>query len=107
MRRKFGNVPTRGKDSRREARRGAELRLLLKAGEITDLVEQPKWELIPAQYINGKCVERAVTYSADYSYRIKDQFEPIVEDCKGYPNDRWPIKRKLMLWVHGIRVREV
>ena len=30
-----------------------------------------------------------------------------VEDFKGMPNDRWPIKKALMAFVHGIYVREV
>ena len=70
-------------DSRREAKRAEELRLLLAAGEITELREQVTFELIPAQYepverygkrgqrlSDGRqCVEKACTYIADFVYR--------------------------------------
>lgn len=102
---KFGNVKTDGFDSKREARRAAELRLLERSGAISNLRFQVQYVLIPAQYEGGKCVERACTYEADFVYH-KDG-ETIVEDAKGFPNDRWPIKRKLMLFVHRVRVREV
>lgn len=93
-------------DSRREAERARILRLMQKAGEITDLKEQVKFELIPAQYINGKCAERAVTYIADFTYTDKNG-NLIVEDAKGVRTEKYIIKRKLMLYVHGIRVQEV
>lgn len=93
-------------DSRREAERARILRLMQKAGEITNLKEQVKFELIPAQYINGKCVERAVTYIADFTY-IDKSGNLIVEDAKGVRTEKYIIKRKLMLYVYGIRVQEV
>jgi hypothetical protein len=100
-RKKFGNVAAAGKDSKREARRADVLRLLAKSGEITELQEQIKYLLIPKQVGEREC-----TYTLDFQYRDK-LGEMVYEDVKGYPNDRWPIKRKLMLFVHGIRVREV
>lgn len=93
-------------DSRREAERARILRLMQKAGEITNLKEQVKFELIPAQYINGKCIERAVTYIADFTYTDKSG-NLIVEDAKGVRTEKYIIKRKLMLYVYGIRVQEV
>lgn len=95
-------------DSRREAERARILRLMQKAGEIADLKEQVKFELIPAQYINGKCAERAVTYIADFTYTDKSG-NLIVEDAKGegVRTEKYIIKRKLMLYVYGIRVQEV
>ncbi len=101
---KYGNVPTAGSASKRESRRAAELRLLERAGKIRNLREQVKFVLIPAQYINGKCVERACTYTADFVYEEGPRWDTICEDSKGYPNDRWAMKRKLMLQVHGFRV---
>lgn len=98
-------------DSRKEAARYAELVLLQKAGNISDLRLQVKYELIPAQYIDGKCAERAVSYKADFVY-IRDG-ETIVEDVKGYKDPKstayaqYTIKRKLMLQKYGIRIREV
>lgn len=88
-------------DSKKEARRYCELRLLCKAGEISNLCLQVKYELIPKQ--DG---ERAVYYLADFVYRDNDGNE-VVEDAKGMRTDVYRIKKKLMLWVHGIRIKEV
>ena len=99
-------------DSQKEAHRWQELRLLERAGKIADLRRQVRYELIPAQRINGKCVERAVCYYADFVYR-DERGHLIVEDVKGYRDPqnagyaKFVIKRKLMLWVHGIRVNEI
>lgn len=107
-RRKYGNIKTAGSDSKAEARRIAVLKLMERAGEISDLRTQVKYELIPAQYIGGKCVERAVTYYADAAYLDKDG-RPVVEDIKTKATitPQYVIKRKLMLWVHGVQVVEV
>lgn len=92
-------------DSIKEARRYQELLLLEKAGAITDLQLQVKFVLIPAQRIKGKVVERQCTYKADFVY--KENGETIVEDTKGFKTKEYIIKRKLMLHVHGIRIREI
>lgn len=55
-------------DSVKEYRRFCELRLLERAGAVTDLRRQVKFELIPAQRIDGKVVERACSYVADFVY---------------------------------------
>jgi hypothetical protein len=96
---KFGNEKTAGYDSKREARRAEELRLLESAGEISDLQDKPKFLLIPKQG-----AERAVHYIADFAYRRAGEL--VVEDCKGFRTDVYVIKRKLMLFVHGIAVLE-
>lgn len=93
-------------DSRREAQRYAELKLLERAGEITDLRTQVKYTLIPAQKKLSGGTERACTYTADFVYRDKSGRE-IVEDAKGMRTQQYIIRRKLMLWVHGIEVIEV
>lgn len=92
-------------DSKKEAYRWRELVLLQKAGQVTDLKRQVKYELIPSQRINGKVVERACTYVADFVY--KQNGKAVVEDTKGFKTKDYIIKRKLMLWVHGIRIVEV
>ena len=92
-------------DSRKEANRWCELALLQKAGQVTDLQRQVKYELIPSQRIDGKVAERACTYVADFVYR--ENGKTVVEDTKGFKTKDYIIKRKLMLWVHGIRVKEV
>lgn len=113
-------------DSRKEARRYAELRMLEKCGKISDLELQKSFELIPAQYEpstevykrgankgklkQGKCIEKAVTYKADFCY-IDENGYTVVEDTKGYKRGGaytvFVLKRKLMLFVHGIRIVEI
>lgn len=92
-------------DSKKEAQRYLELSLLQRAGIICDLELQKQYELIPAQRIGAKIVERAVKYKADFVY--KENGETVVEDTKGVKTKDYIIKRKLMLWVHGISIREV
>lgn len=96
-------------DSRKEASRYIYLKQQEKAGLISNLELQKKFVLIPKQTDGKKTVERECAYYADFVY-IKDG-ETIVEDVKGYRNGQayalFTIKRKLMLYVHGIRVKEV
>lgn len=92
-------------DSVKEYKRYCELSLLEKAGMVTDLERQVKFELIPSQKIDGKVVERPCSYVADFVYMENGQ--KVVEDTKGFRTKDYVIKRKLMLWVHGIRIREV
>lgn len=92
-------------DSIKECQRYCELKLMQRAGVISDLQMQVSFELIPSQRIDGKVVERAVNYIADFVY--KQDGQTVVEDTKGYKTPEYIIKRKLMLWVHGIRIREV
>lgn len=89
-------------DSKREAQRYAELCLLQREGKIQSLRRQVPFELIPKQ--EG---ERACTYVADFVYHIAGTGELVVEDAKGMRTDVYKIKRKLMLWRHGIKISEV
>lgn len=92
-------------DSAHERDRYAELKLLERAGAISDLKLQPVFELVPAIKENGRVVQRAVTYRADFSY-VKDG-RLVVEDAKGVKTDVYKIKKKLMRFVHGIVIEEV
>ena len=94
-------------DSKKEANRYKELLLLEKAGAIKDLRMQVKFTLIPAQRdeATGKVVERECSYKADFVYSEGDK--TVVEDVKGFRTKEYIIKRKLMLWRYGIRIREV
>ena len=92
-------------DSIKECQRYCELKLMQRAGVISDLRMQVSFELIPSQRIDGKVVERAVNYIADFVYQQDGQ--KVVEDTKGYKTPEYIIKRKLMLHVYGIRIREV
>lgn len=102
---KYHNKKQDGFDSRKEARRHQELLLLERAGQIHGLKTQVEYILIPAQYIDGKCVERSCKYYADFVYLQDGQL--VVEDAKGYRTKDYVIKRKLMLQKYGIRIREV
>ena len=93
-------------DSKKEAERWAQLRLLEKVGEITDLKRQVSFELIPSQKIGGKVVERACYYIADFVY-LDSKGHIVIEDAKGVRTKEYIIKRKLMLWVHGVHIHEV
>lgn len=104
---KYGNTKTAGKDSKREHLRGRHLALLARKGLISELQEQVRYELIPVQRgADGKVIERACTYIADYQYRDQDG-QLVVEDVKGVRTDVYVIKRKLMLERHGIQIKEV
>ena len=109
-------------DSQKEYKRYCELSLLQKAGAITDLQRQVKFVLIPAQYEtyerygkNGKrlkdgqkCVEKECSYYADYTY-IDSNGKTVVEDTKSKATKttEYIIKRKLMLYIHGIKINEI
>lgn len=105
-------------DSLKEGRRYKELKLLESRGLITSLELQKKFILIPAQSepdsigkrggrIKGKLIEREVAYYADFYYFDAMTQEWTVEDTKGMKTPEYIIKRKLMLWIHGIRIKEI
>lgn len=124
---KYGNkkVEYQGEvfDSKRECCRYMDLKLLETCGAISDLRRQVVYELIPAQRekstrvykkgrkkgqpIEGKIIEKAVTYIADFVYTDNAKGCEVVEDAKGMRTKDYIIKRKLMLYIHGIKVREV
>lgn len=92
-------------DSKKEARRYSELLLLERVGAIQGLQRQVKFELIPSQRYDGKVIERPCCYIADFVY--KENGNTVVEDTKGHRTRDYIIKRKLMLYLCGIRIREV
>lgn len=92
-------------DSSREYDRFCSLYLEEKAGLISDLRRQVRYELIPTQYVGGKLTERSCSYIADFVY--EQNGKTIVEDSKGFKTPEYIIKRKLMLYVHGIQIKEV
>lgn len=107
-------------DSRKEYRRWCELKMMEASGVISDLQRQVKYVLIPTQrepdtigkrggIHKGKMIEKEVAYIADFVYQSKG--ETIVEDVKGYKGGGayqvFKIKKKLMLWVHNIKIKEI
>ena len=117
-------------DSKGEWQRWLFLKDAERRGEIKDLQRQVKFILIPTQYRTEivhlktkdkevqRVAEREITYTADFVYMKKmgtastglgelEKWHRVVEDYKGYPNDRWPLKKSMMLYFHGISIREV
>lgn len=94
-------------DSKKEAHRYQQLKVLEAEGKIQALKMQVKFPLIPIQKdLSGKVIERAVSYVADFTYFTSDGIY-VVEDVKGVRTPEYIIKRKLMLHEHGIRIKEV
>ena len=116
---KYHNIPTVVDgirfSSKKEARRYQELKLLEKAGVISNLELQPRFEF----EINDKLLKyssgRKVTYFADFRYTelitLHSDFggayshQDIIEDVKGIQTPVFKLKAALMLAVHGIKVR--
>lgn len=102
-------------DSQKEANRHSVLKLMERSGKIQNLERQVKFVLIPAQYEpdtvgkrggvkRGKLLERECSYIADFVYT--ENGNRVVEDSKGFRTADYKIKKKLMLYVHGIRIKE-
>lgn len=81
-------------DSKLEANRYAELKVLEKAGIISQLQLQPAFELIPAFTKNGK-KHRATHYVADFMYYDNQEKKVKIEDTKGFETDVYKLKRKM------------
>ena len=108
-------------DSKKEMRRYSELKLLERAGEISDLKIQVPFLLLPDQYEpstevytrgehkgepkKGRLIEKSVQYIADFTYHDRGG-NYIVEDVKGKKTKEYIIKKKLMLYFHGVRIKE-
>jgi hypothetical protein len=92
--------------SGRERKRYEELVILQRIGAIRDLKTQTLFILIPRQMNGKKCIERPVTYKCDFDY-FDLEGKRHIEDSKGAKTQQYVIRRKLMLWVHGIRIEEV
>lgn len=103
-------------DSAKEWRRWIVLKAMEANGEISHLERQREFEIIPEQrepdtigpkggVHRGRLLERRVVYRADFCYM--KGFDLVVEDAKGFRTEAYIIKRKLMLQVHGIQVKEV
>lgn len=108
--------------SKKESERYLVLKSQERQGLIFDLQMQVPFVLIPAQYetvksitkrgkekISKKLIERECRYIADFVYQRDG--ETVVEDTKGYKKGgayaTYTLKRKMMLYFHGIRIVEV
>lgn len=87
--------------SKREANRYFELKVLQRAGEISELQVHPRFPLIVRDV-------KICTYVADFAYRRADG-AMVVEDVKSKPTITpvYRLKKRLMLALNGIIVQEV
>lgn len=87
-------------------------------GKIKELQRQVKYVLLPAQrepdtigkrggIKKGMLIEREVAYYADFVYKLGDTETVIVEDTKGMRTTDYIIKRKMMLYFYGIKIKEL
>jgi hypothetical protein len=86
--------------SQAEARRYGELKLLLRAGEISELALQPRYPF----FINRR---KVFTYVADFSYFCRRSGKQFIEDVKGVRTDVFKLKKKLIEASYGIRITEI
>lgn len=96
-------------DSKKEARRWAELELMQAAGQISELQRQVPFVLAPAVLLAGEArTKPALRYWADYTYVLGGQI--VVEDCKSPPTrakEAYRIKKHLLATVCGLHIKEV
>jgi hypothetical protein len=99
---KYNNVKTEVDgiefDSRKEAKRFKELKILLKAGEIGFLARQVVFDLSQGGI-------QTITYKADFVYTDSRTGLTVVEDCKGFATKEFKKKARLMKKIHGIEVK--
>lgn len=108
---KYGNTKTEVNgvkyDSKKEAKRAEQLETQERLGIITNLERQKKFVLQPSFKFAGHTI-REIAYVADFVY--KENGEQIVEDVKSpitRKNQVYKLKKKMMMYVHGIEVKEV
>lgn len=87
-------------DSKAEAKRYGELRLLERAGKIKNLERQVRYDL----EVNGVKIG---FYKADFRYWDQASSQHVVEDVKGMRTPVFAMKAKLMKALHGIEVVEI
>ena len=110
MKNKYRAIPTTVDGikfaSKREAARYSELKLLERAGAIRGLAVHPSWPMA----VNGKKIGR---YTADFMYaeRLSDgeYSDVIIEDVKSKASktEAYGLRKKLMLAIYGIEIKEI
>lgn len=91
-------------DSKKEAARYKELKLLEAAGDIKNLNRQVRYDLLSKCEIDGIKI-RATHYIADFVYEEDGRI--VVEDVKGYRTREYKNKKRQMKEKYGIEIREV
>lgn len=101
---KYGNRKTEVDgfifDSKKEAQRYQQLKLMEAAGEITNLVMQVRYPCT----INGK---KVCAYIADFEYLTTADNKVHTEDVKGYKTKEYKLKKKLVEALFNIEIEEV
>lgn len=91
-------------DSKKEAKRYLELKLLERGRVIDGLELQPEFPFVingePVRYQSG----RAVSWRADFRYRMIATGEVVVEDIKGFDTAKSKIKIAVAEALYGFRV---
>ncbi len=87
-------------DSKREARRYSELRLLERGGIISGLELQKRFEIVPKSE-HGK----ALYYIADFVYT--ENGKPVIEDVKGVKTQVYVLKKRLVAERYGVKIKEI
>ena len=99
---KYGNKKAEANGLLFDSKKEAQFFLQLQQDPTVKAIKtQVVYELIPKQ--KG---ERACEYVADFVVEYQSG-EIVVYDVKGMRTPLYVVKRKLMLWVHGIKIREV
>lgn len=93
-------------DSKKEARRFSELRLLLRAGEIEALELQPEFPLWVTKDDDNDARVVVAKYVSDFRYINRADGEIIVEDTKGFRTPLYRLKKKMTEAIYGIRIVE-
>lgn len=96
-------------DSKKEAARYLELKLLQKAGKIRSLEIHKRWPL----EVNGIKIgayESDFNYAVDHPRMHDDDGTPVsmlvVEDCKGVRTPLYRLKKKIVEALYGIKITE-
>ena len=95
-------------DSKKEMNQYVHLKALQQAKIISGLELQKRYELIPKQKLSNGKTERAAHYTADFFWveggkeYVVDVKSPITRKEPSYV-----LRRKLMLYVHGIEIKEI
>ena len=109
---KYRAVRTNGYASKKEARVAADLRLLERAGKVKDIREQISFDLLPAAPELG--FKQPLRYVADFVYEElehncewESRWNRVVADAKGFKTPVYKLKKRMMLQLLGIEIREL
>ncbi|MCL1944877.1 MAG: DUF1064 domain-containing protein [Firmicutes bacterium] len=113
MNNKYGNQRTTIDniifDSKKEAERYLQLKLMQKGGVIRNLELQKRIEILPKLEAikQGEKAKRAVCYVADFVYEVVATGQVVIEDAKGVRTDVYKLKKRLLRQLHGKIIVEV